>query len=112
MRIRHYLLACIAYISIISADLPSLEAQSSVASSGTSDSVLVWIYFRDKGPESITREYKATNLVSDRSLARRAKVRPADQLVDSTDYPVYGPYAESVSQRSCISETFRAGSMR
>jgi len=47
--------------------------------------ILAWVYFHEK---SAAQEPVPANVVSERSLRRRAKVRPAAALVDATDLPV------------------------
>lgn len=63
------------------------------------EAVMAWVYFRDKGThEALSRTVPQT-VVSDRSLQRRAKVRPADALVDHTDLPVEQSYVAQVAAR-------------
>lgn len=57
-----------------------------------SDSLSVyWVFFTDKGPESAARWEAAF-----RSISARAKIRRQNRI-DSTDYPVYQPYIDSVT---------------
>lgn len=56
----------------------------------------LWIYFRDKGPESPAQLQKATALISERALQRRQKSMPQSELIDETDLPLYKPYIDSV----------------
>lgn len=54
-----------------------------------------WIFFRDKGPCLRKSQLaQATELLSDRSLKRRAKV--SDRVVDYTDVPVFRPYIDEL----------------
>lgn len=66
-----------------------------------------WVFFVDKGPDCPSEGFlprrsasydKALQLLSPRSIARRAKVLPADALVDASDVPVYQPYIEQVEK--------------
>ncbi len=50
-----------------------------------------WVYFQDKGPHQNWRS-KAKSSLSERSLARRAKVKGRSGLVDLKDLPLYRPY--------------------
>lgn len=62
-----------------------------------SQKVLVWVYFSDKGPQT-SGLAKSTSLVTDESLARRAKVLPQSQLTDQLDVPLYQPYLDKVGE--------------
>lgn len=60
------------------------------------DEVLIWIYFKDKGPNLELDKAKTLNLVSEKSLKRRAKLLNAGSLVDETDFPIHNSYIEQV----------------
>ena len=72
---------------------PRLDA--ALAAGIGSDRVVAWVCFTDKGG---IRKLPA-DLVSPRSLERRARVLPADRLVDETDLPVHAPYVDGVEAR-------------
>jgi hypothetical protein len=64
-----------------------------------------WVYFSDKGPSvsakgSLMKQSAAYRdamaFVQPKALARRAKVLPADQLLDYADVPVYQSYVQKV----------------
>nr|HMS65401.1 S8 family serine peptidase [Ignavibacteria bacterium] len=57
----------------------------------------VWIYFTDKGENISNKLASPQNLVSQRSLERRMKVKSTQELVDYTDIPVYDNYENTVS---------------
>ena len=59
---------------------------------GPAQTIPVWVRLRDKGSIAKVRP----DVVSARSLRRRAKVRPAGALVDLQDMPVYEPYVDAV----------------
>ncbi len=59
---------------------------------------IVWVHLRDKGPHAAKSGVRQ-NVVSERSLRRRAKVRPPDQLVDEHDLPLYATYVDAVAER-------------
>lgn len=63
---------------------------------GPGQTIPVWVLLRDKGPVGKAQP----DVVSARSLRRRAKVRPAGALVDSQDMPVYEPYAAAIAAHS------------
>ena len=56
-----------------------------------------WVSFTDKGTPG--RFSVPTGVVSERSLQRRARVRPADALVDATDLPLEESYVRAVAER-------------
>ncbi len=62
--------------------------------SRTSDdgTVLVWIFFKDKGLSLKKYFENPSNIVSEKSLKRRAKVLPESNLIDFTDLPVSKNY--------------------
>ncbi|KAA3613696.1 MAG: hypothetical protein DWQ05_15565 [Calditrichaeota bacterium] len=59
-----------------------------------------WVFFSDKGPEILSNSpasFKAVlKNLSERALARRAKVAAEDMLVDSRDLPVYSQYLAGI----------------
>jgi serine protease AprX len=57
----------------------------------------VWVYFTDKGPNSNQKLNNPLSIVTQRSLDRRSKVKPAGELMDYSDIPVYSEYINSVS---------------
>ena len=50
--------------------------------------LMAWVFFADKGPTAQAKAALRPELVSERSLRRRAKVLPPDARVDSRDLPV------------------------
>jgi serine protease AprX len=60
--------------------------------------VAAWVYFVDKGPESLSKPLMQEELVSERSLRRRMKNLPLNALVDETDLPVSTGYAGALVQ--------------
>ena len=61
---------------------------------------IVYVTFKDKGPDAERWLSNPLSLVTQRSLDRRAKVLPAGQLVDITDVPVYQDYLNQVASNS------------
>lgn len=59
---------------------------------------LVWIYFKDKGPEISLNKRAAAASISDKALKRRAKVRRSDNLINEMDYPLSGAYLKALSE--------------
>ncbi len=64
-----------------------------------STQLAVWVFFTDKAESDRAAIARAELLVSEKSLARRGKVLPADALVDATDVPVNEAYVADVAQR-------------
>ena len=61
------------------------------------DKFVAWIYFSDKGTHEFMKSAVPENVVSARSLRRRANVRLAGHLVDSTDLPLEKTYIDQVA---------------
>lgn len=61
-----------------------------------------WIFFRDKGPQSLSKnaalKKEAEQTLSTRALERRAKVRSQANLIDETDFALYQPYLDELAQ--------------
>ena len=61
-------------------------------------SMLVWVYFNNKG-KNLERYFNQPNsVVSERSLKRRAKVLPKNKLIDFTDIPVNSNYVKKLGK--------------
>ncbi len=65
--------------------------------SGPGDLIPVWVFFTDKGDSARGGRVLPLDLVSERAIRRRARVLPADRLVDETDLPVCREYAGRVA---------------
>jgi len=72
---------------------------SSAMNKAGSENYVVWVYFKDKGPNAMARLNNPLSIVSQRSLDRRSKVKPAGELLDYTDIPLYAEYVNSVSSK-------------
>ncbi len=59
-------------------------------------SVLVWVYFNNKGKNLEKYLNQPNSVVSERSLKRRAKVLPNNKLIDFTDIPVNSNYIKKL----------------
>lgn len=66
----------------------------------TDEKLVVYVYFNDKGPNAEQYLNNPLSLVSEKSLERRRKVLPPNQLVDITDVPVYQPYVNQVNNKA------------
>jgi subtilisin family serine protease len=65
---------------------------------GSNEPVYAWVYLNDKGEFETLRFSVPTNVVSERSLRRRSKVRPQNALVDYSDLPVSQLYVEQIAE--------------
>lgn len=61
--------------------------------------VLAWVFFTDKGSNVLLKSTNPSDLVSERSLRRRLKVRSLENIVDETDLPVQQEYVQEVASR-------------
>jgi len=59
---------------------------------------IVWVYLKDKGPNAMAKLNNPLSIVTQRSLDRRSKVKPAGELLDYTDIPLYSEYVNIVSR--------------
>ncbi|MDZ7290130.1 MAG: S8 family serine peptidase [candidate division KSB1 bacterium] len=70
---------------------------------GAAEQYKYWIFFRDKGPEVLSKRSalldEAQKRLSPRALQRRAKVLPATALVDESDIDLYQPYLNELAGR-------------
>lgn len=64
-----------------------------------------FIYFKDKGPELNSKNYRETNEyssalneLSERAISRRSKHMPADQLIKFEDLPIYEKYIREIEK--------------
>jgi serine protease AprX len=59
--------------------------------------LLVWVFFNDKGDNTAHYFTNPESVVSEKSLKRRAKVLPPDELISSMDLPVNSDYIKKVT---------------
>jgi serine protease AprX len=74
--------------------------QQRLASCPEDEAIACWIFFADKGTGNA--KSSPEHLVTERSLARRAKVIRSGPLVDDTDLPVEPLYVEEVAARVLV----------
>ena len=72
------------------------QLKQQMLNSAQNSEILVWIIFKDKGPDSDAYFSFPQNVVSEKSLQRRAKVFDSNSLLEQTDLPVYSNYIEQV----------------
>ncbi len=61
------------------------------------ESILVWVFFKDKGNSVSEYMSNPSSVVSEKSLKRRMKVMPADRLIDNSDLPVNQNYINQLN---------------
>jgi len=74
------------------------KLQHKIDSVSSNEKVLVWIYLSDKGNNQQEYYSNPKTVVSERSLQRRAKVKPKNKLIDFSDIPVYNNYIERLNR--------------
>jgi serine protease AprX len=71
-----------------------------------SQSTKYWVYFKDKGnskssygdlSSAAAETQQISEYITPKALARRAKVRDKDHLLDEEDLPLYEPYVQSIT---------------
>jgi len=62
------------------------------------DKFIVWIYFTDKGPNAFQTILNPLNVVSQRSIDRRLKVKSHSNVIDYSDIPVYKRYVTEIEK--------------
>lgn len=73
---------------------PQLNAV--VNSVGSSEELLVWVFFTDKGNETQNYFLKPSTVVSEKSLKRRAKVLSQENIISENDLPVNQNYIDQI----------------
>ncbi len=77
----------------------SAELRDKISRRDENETYNVWAMFKDKGDIGSSQlNKKAFRQISERSLKRRAKVLPQEELVDFRDMPVYEEYIEGVKK--------------
>ena len=110
------LAACLLLLSIPSSFAAGLSQrlERTLQMAGSEEHVYVWVYFTDKGAAQLAK-IRPEELVSERSLRRRANVLPPDRIVDASDLPVAEAYVRAlqpmVSQLRHRSKWFNAVSV-
>lgn len=73
---------------------PNLKA---VLDNTSKNDLIVYVYLRDKGPNALSELSNPLNLVTQRSINRRLKVKSPDKVVGFTDIPIYQEYVNEIS---------------
>lgn len=92
-----FLIVFILSISLIAQDKISIDLRKKIYENPNADTKqLVWVFFKDKTALYFDPTANPLVFVSQRSLNRRAKVKPANQLIDETDIRVNSSYVQAV----------------
>jgi serine protease AprX len=99
MRRNFLFLTLVLASGLASAGTPiSPRLAATLSRAGSADHIIAWVSFADKGQFEHFRASVPQTVVAERSLVRRAKVRPAGALVDYTDLPVAEEYVAAVME--------------
>ena len=90
-------LLSLSFFSFRSAENKIGNMLSKALDNPSTENYVVWVYFKDKGPNAMAKLNNPLAIVSQRSLDRRSKVKPAGGLLDFTDIPLYSEYVSSVA---------------
>ena len=91
---------CLGLISVYSQnplEKISPELQLKLQSDTQSDKILIWIHFTDKGNELDGYYLNPENVVSKKSLDRRAKIFSESNLINFSDLPVFQSYTNEIT---------------
>lgn len=77
-------------------DKGTTQLNDLLSASSDKDELLVWVFFNDKGDNTAHYFTNPESVVSEKSLKRRAKVLPPDELISEMDLPVNSEYIEKV----------------
>jgi len=72
----------------------SRSMETVVGRMSDTDSVLCWVFFKDKGPSTEKYLKNPSLVVTQKSIERRRKFRSEQNLIDETDLPIYAGYIE------------------
>ncbi len=75
----------------------SFQLAEKISLQNTSESNLVWIYFKDKGANTDSRLANPNSFLTERSIERRLKRIKSDVLFDERDIPVNQAYVSEIS---------------
>jgi len=91
------LAACLLLVSLPSSFAAELSErlERTLHMAGSEELIYVWVYFTDKGGARLAK-IRPEELVSERSLRRRANVLPPERIVDATDLPVAEEYVRAL----------------
>jgi subtilisin family serine protease len=90
-------------ISLSTGDMNSQGKMSpglskSMEGSAPNESLLIWIYLKDKGPDPHKRLRSIEESLKPRARQRRIRNRPLEDLVDAYDLPVHAEYVMEIDK--------------
>ncbi len=101
-RILIYSVLLITVILISSADNTNNNSKLSyrlsqrISTQNSEESNLVWIFFKDKGPDAVNRLISPNDFLTKESVERRMKRIRSDNIIDERDIPVYANYINEI----------------
>lgn len=72
------------------------QLKHQIENSSLNSKILIWVVFKDKGPNTEHYFSFPESVLSEKSLRRRAKVLKENELLDKSDFPVFSNYIEHV----------------
>jgi len=107
MRMRIFTALLVSAVACISSDAIAGEKLGErlarvLDTIGPDENVLVWVFLTDKGSHEAMKAAVPRNVVSERSIRRRLKVRAASNVVDYTDLPVEQSYVDQLAPHGLI----------
>lgn len=87
-------LVLIAFQGNYSTSKLSRSMETVVGRMSDTDSVLCWVFFKDKGPSTEKYLKNPSLVVTQKSIERRRKFKSEQNLIDETDLPVYSGYID------------------
>ena len=72
------------------------ELNSMLNQSNKNEELLVWVFFNDKGNDVALKLNEPEKFISNKSLERRSKVSPQDELISKKDLPVNIDYINKI----------------
>jgi subtilisin family serine protease len=95
-----FILACLLGVPVtltFGGEKVAERLNNALASLNENDQVIAWVFFTDKGSHELMKTSVPLNVVSERSLKRRLRVRAENELVDYTDLPVEQRYIDQLA---------------
>ncbi len=75
------------------------QLKHQIENSSPNSKILIWVMFKDKGPNSEQYFSFPESVVSEKSVQRRSKVLSSNKLISITDLPVYPNYIEQLQSK-------------
>ncbi len=73
---------------------------SYLLNNSSQNTFIVYVYLNDKGPDAQQKLSNPLNLVTQRSIERRLKVKSPENVVDLTDVPIFEEYVSQINSKA------------